>query len=115
MDRGAWWATVHGVAQSQTRLKQLSTGDGLQWRFIVALKCMFPVLFYLCAFFCEAFFYAFCTLKNRGILSYCCVTIILFIYSRNKSSADRCVTNIFSQAMAYGFVFPQMSFEKQMF
>ena len=25
MDRGAWWATVHGVAKSQTRLKQLST------------------------------------------------------------------------------------------
>ena len=32
MDRGAWWAVVHGVAQSQTRLKQLSmhacTGEG---------------------------------------------------------------------------------------
>ena len=25
MDRGAWWATVHSVAKSQTRLKQLST------------------------------------------------------------------------------------------
>ena len=25
MDRGAWWATVHRVAKSQTRLKQLST------------------------------------------------------------------------------------------
>ena len=25
MDRGAWWATVHGVAKSQTRPKQLST------------------------------------------------------------------------------------------
>ena len=25
MDRGAWWATVHRVARSQTRLKQLST------------------------------------------------------------------------------------------
>ena len=25
MDRGAWRATVHGVAESQTRLKQLST------------------------------------------------------------------------------------------
>ena len=25
MDRGAWWATAHGVAESQTRLKQLST------------------------------------------------------------------------------------------
>ena len=24
MDRGAWWATVHRVAQSRTRLKQLS-------------------------------------------------------------------------------------------
>ena len=24
MDRGAWWATVHGVAQSRTQLKQLS-------------------------------------------------------------------------------------------
>ena len=23
MDRGAWWATVHGVTQSQTRPKQL--------------------------------------------------------------------------------------------
>ena len=28
MDRGAWWATVHGVAESQTRLKQLSTQKG---------------------------------------------------------------------------------------
>ena len=25
MDRGAWQATVHGVAESQTRLKRLST------------------------------------------------------------------------------------------
>ena len=24
MDRGAWWATVHRVAQSQTLLKRLS-------------------------------------------------------------------------------------------
>ena len=23
MDRGAWWAAVHGVAQSQTQLKRL--------------------------------------------------------------------------------------------
>ena len=25
MDRGAWWAAVHGVTKSQTRLKQLNT------------------------------------------------------------------------------------------
>ena len=24
IDRGVWWATVHGVAKSRTRLKQLS-------------------------------------------------------------------------------------------
>ena len=24
MGRGAWWATVHGITKSQTRLKQLS-------------------------------------------------------------------------------------------
>ena len=27
MDRGTWWATVHRVAQSQTRLKQLSSHE----------------------------------------------------------------------------------------
>ena len=25
MDRGAWWATIYGVTESQTQLKQLST------------------------------------------------------------------------------------------
>ena len=25
MDEGAWWAAVHGVAKSQTRLKRLSS------------------------------------------------------------------------------------------
>ena len=28
-DRGAWWATVYGVAQSQTRLKQLSSSSSI--------------------------------------------------------------------------------------
>ena len=27
MDRGAWWATVHGVTQSWTQLKQLSSSS----------------------------------------------------------------------------------------
>ena len=31
MDRGAWWDTVHGVAKSQTCLKQLSTHTYMQW------------------------------------------------------------------------------------
>ena len=33
MDRGAWWATVHGVAKSRTRLKQLSTTQhSIHWK-----------------------------------------------------------------------------------
>jgi len=35
MDRGAWWAAVHGVAQSRTRLEQLSSSSSS----IVALHC----------------------------------------------------------------------------
>ena len=27
MDRGAWWAAVHGVAQSRTRLKRVSNSS----------------------------------------------------------------------------------------
>ena len=29
MDGGAWWATVHGVAKSRTRLKRLSSSSYL--------------------------------------------------------------------------------------
>ena len=29
MDCGAWWAVVYGVAQSQTRLKQLRTSSSI--------------------------------------------------------------------------------------
>ena len=32
MDRGAWQATVHGVTESQTRLKKLSTKCKLKYR-----------------------------------------------------------------------------------
>ena len=35
MGRAAWWATVHGVAQSQTRLKRLSSSKpfSMAWQF----------------------------------------------------------------------------------
>ena len=29
-DGGAWWAAIHGVAQSQTRLKRLSSSSNIQ-------------------------------------------------------------------------------------
>ena len=41
MDRGAWWATVHNVTQSQTRLKQLSrhtAGKKYGWREVCVFK-----------------------------------------------------------------------------
>ena len=40
MDRGAWWATVHGTTQGRTRLKQLIT-IGILWYFIVVFICIF--------------------------------------------------------------------------
>ena len=39
MDRGAWWATVHGVAKSQTHLKRLSMHAYMQW--IVRIRIHF--------------------------------------------------------------------------
>ena len=40
-DRGAWWAAVYGVAQSRTRLKQLSSSSS---RSDITLNFSFPVL-----------------------------------------------------------------------
>ena len=37
-DRGAWWAAVYGVAQSRTRLKQLSSSSSR-----TVLKCSFLI------------------------------------------------------------------------
>ena len=37
MDREAWWATVHGVAKSRTRLKQLSIRDRVSQLLIINL------------------------------------------------------------------------------
>ena len=36
MDGGAWWAAVHGVAKSRTRLKQLSSNLAITtWAWII--------------------------------------------------------------------------------
>ena len=34
LDRGAWWATVHGVTKSRTGLKQLSMHTANTLRFV---------------------------------------------------------------------------------
>ena len=31
MDRGSWWATVHGVAKESARTEQLSTRAGMKY------------------------------------------------------------------------------------
>ena len=42
MDRGAWWATVHGVAKSQTRLSDFSSLplDVLRQGVVKLLSCV---------------------------------------------------------------------------
>ena len=39
MDRGAWWATVHGVAKSQTRLSLRLYSRKTGWKNAVGVKC----------------------------------------------------------------------------
>ena len=40
MDRAAWWATVHRVAQSQTQLKRLSVHSRVTYRdFVCVCVC----------------------------------------------------------------------------
>ena len=45
MDRGAWWATVHGIAKSQTQLKWLSMHAVLTYPVMVTFSYFF--LFYV--------------------------------------------------------------------
>ena len=44
MDRGAWWATVHGVSKSQTPLKQLSTHAAV-WEEVLCDQARLGALF----------------------------------------------------------------------
>ena len=57
-DRGAWWAAVYGVAQSRTRLKQLSSSsmvsprtEGLRWRKPTAVTSLLSYTFQKCTSF----------------------------------------------------------------
>ena len=48
MDRGAWWAIVHGVAQSQTRLKRLSSNSSEDldtWKLKASNSLLFLLIF----------------------------------------------------------------------
>ena len=41
MDGGAWWAAIYGVAQSQTRLKQLSLSSS---RMVCVCVCVITTI-----------------------------------------------------------------------
>ena len=64
MDRGApvshspWGHTESDTPEATHHRRQTAVA------FHCGLKVMFPVLFYLCAFFCEAFFIPFVHLKT---------------------------------------------------
>ena len=60
-DGGAWWAAVHGAAQSQTQLKQLSSSSSkeslvctLHWKFPEFRKHCGCVHTQLCLTFCDS-------------------------------------------------------------
>ena len=47
VDGGAWWAAIYGVAQSQTRLKRLSSSSIAEYTPCVLLKLNFFKTFYV--------------------------------------------------------------------
>ena len=47
-DRGAWWAAVYGVAQSRTRLKQLSGSSSIMYIYYTYHICYYYLL-WVCA------------------------------------------------------------------
>ena len=60
MDRGAWWATVHGVAKSRTRLSDFTSLQSFKVKYRCkknALNCFrkssFCTLYWFKSYFCE--------------------------------------------------------------
>ena len=47
MDRGAWWAMIHGVVKSQTRLKGLSVHAQV-YTFVKTLNCILKMYTLCC-------------------------------------------------------------------
>ena len=43
VDRGAWWAAVHGAGHSQTRLKRINTHKGHKANVFVYSECNFII------------------------------------------------------------------------
>ena len=65
-DRGAWWAAVYGVAQRQTRLKQLSSSSSSRSRDVEHFfMCFLYVYKYLYIFFGEMTIKSFAHLNVR--------------------------------------------------
>ena len=80
-DGGAWWAAVYGVAQSQTRLKRLSSSSSsssgiktlysLQvYNIVIVLKFILLIYFWLCWFF-VAGSGLFSSCREWGLLASC--------------------------------------------
>ena len=55
MDRETWWAIVHRVAKSWTRLKQLLCTHALQMKVVVRVSCsgVGIFLYFIIIFFCQ--------------------------------------------------------------
>ena len=122
VDRGAWWATVHSVAQSQTQLKQLSThaiwavcvssscstwlpilGMGSLFNCLMALICVSLITsdlknLFMCLFATHVFslvkYQIFSSLKKIELSSYCLVIRVLSAFHVCLLS-DKCLKDTY--------------------
>ena len=71
-DRGAWWASVHGVSQSQTRLKRLSSRSNIafQWNLLVFMSVPYCSDYYRFGIYFEIWKYASSFVLSQDCFSY---------------------------------------------
>ena len=70
-DRGAWWAAVYGVAQSQTQLKWLSSSSSEEAKLLSSNQ----KVLYLWQIFVPAIFQVKCWWKIKRTVCYICASI----------------------------------------
>ena len=88
-DWGAWWAAVYGVAQSQTRLKRLSSSSSI-YRSFVSLGRYIPKYFIL-----------FIAMMN-GIVSLISLSVFSLLVYRN--ARDFCVLILYPSTLLYSLI-----------
>ena len=97
MDREAWWATVHGVAKNQTRLKDFT------YLMTNNVELLFTCLLVICISSLDKVIEIFCISKNQVVFV---VELQFFVYSGYLNTYQKYNVQIFSLIVVNCLRFP---------